>query len=311
VRHGRYPFVAGFLVVPVVLYAVFVISPYAQTFFYSFTDWRGVSNRINLVGFDNYVALLNDDVFRRALGHNGVLLLVLPLVTIVLALFLAFMLNVGGRGNRASVVGVRGAAFYKVVYFFPVVLSVAILAVLWQAVYRGDQGGLLNGLLMKLRIVDEQRPWAFVASPAWVLWCVIAVLVWAGVGFYLVLFSTAMQSIPRDLFEAAILDGASRGQTFFRVTLPLVWDNIQVAWVYLAIAAMDAFALVYILTPASGGGGGGPDHASEVVGTHLYRTAFFFGRTGYACAMGVTVFFITLLLAILALRLTRRERIEL
>lgn len=310
-RHGRYPFVAGFLVVPVVLYAVFVISPYAQTFFYSFTDWRGVSNRINLVGFDNYVALLNDDVFRRALGHNGVLLLVLPLVTIVLALFLAFMLNVGGRGNRASVVGVRGAAFYKVVYFFPVVLSVAILAVLWQAVYRGDQGGLLNGLLMKLRIVDEQRPWAFVASPAWVLWCVIAVLVWAGVGFYLVLFSTAMQSIPRDLFEAAILDGASRGQTFFRVTLPLVWDNIQVAWVYLAIAAMDAFALVYILTPASGGGGGGPDHASEVVGTHLYRTAFFFGRTGYACAMGVTVFFITLLLAILALRLTRRERIEL
>ena len=89
---------------------------------------------------------------------------VLPLVTIVLALFLAFMLNVGGRSDRAAVVGVRGAGFYKIVYFFPVVLSVAILAVLWQAVYRGDQGGLLNGLLMKLGIVDEQQPWAFVAS---------------------------------------------------------------------------------------------------------------------------------------------------
>lgn len=310
-RHGRYPFVAGFLAVPVLLYAVFVISPYVQTFFYSFTDWRGVSNRVNVIGFDNYTALFSDDVFRRALGHNGVLLVILPLVTIVLALFLAFMLNVGGRSDRAAVVGVRGAGFYKIVYFFPVVLSVAILAVLWQAVYRGDQGGLLNGLLMKLGIVDEQRPWAFVASPTWVLWCVIAVLVWAGVGFYLVLFTTAMQSIPREMFEAAILDGAGRAQTFFRVTLPLVWDNIQVAWVYLAIAAMDAFALIYILTPASGGGGGGPDHASEVVGTHLYRTAFFFGRTGYACAMGVVVFFLTLLLAILALRLTRRERIEL
>lgn len=311
-RHGRLPFITGFLVVPVLLYTVFVISPYVQTFWYSFTDWRGVSTRVNLIGFKNYVDLFTgDDVFRRALLHNGVLLVVLPLATIVIALFLAFMLNVGGRGNRATVIGVRGAGFYTIVYFFPVVLSVAILGVLWQAVYRGDQGGLLNGLLIKLGIVDEQRPWAFVASPTFVLWCVIAVLVWAGVGFYVVLFSTAMQSIPRDLFEAAVLDGASRVPLFFRITLPLMWDNIQVAWVFLAIAAMDGFALIYILTPASGGGGGGPDHASEVAGTHLYRNAFYFGKTGYACAMGVTVFFITLLLAMLALRLTRRERIEL
>ena len=246
-RHGRYPFVAGFLAVPVLLYAVFVISPYVQTFFYSFTDWRGVSNRINVIGFDNYTALFSHDALRWALGHNGVLLVILPLVTIVLALFLAFMLNGGGRSDRAAVVGVRGAGFYKIVYFFPGVLSVAILAVLWQAVYRGDQGGLLNGLLMKLGIVDEQQPWAFVASPTWVLWCVIAVLVWAGVGFYLVLFTTAMQSIPRELFEAAILDGAGRAQTFFRVTLPLVLPGILSGAVLAFVTSLDEVVIALFL----------------------------------------------------------------
>ncbi|MFI9273847.1 carbohydrate ABC transporter permease [Kitasatospora sp. NPDC052896] len=308
-RHRKYPFIVGFLILPVVLYVGLVIWPYLQTFGYSLTDWSGASQTMHFVGLANYRTLFDDGVFRTALGHNLLLLVVLPIATIVLALFFAFMLNVGGRGGTGGVQGVRGAAFYKVVFFFPQVLSVAILSVLFQAVYRTDQGGLLNGVLVKLGVEDPGHPWQWLADPNFGLWCVIGVLVWSGTGFYLVLFSAAMQSIPKDIYEAALLDGARRTQTFVRITLPLLWETVQTAWVYLAIAAMDAFALVSTMTPGAYYGGG-PDHHSEIMATYLMRNFITFGKAGYACAMGVVIFFITLILSVVSLRVTRRERIE-
>lgn len=308
-RHRKYPFIVGFLIVPVVLYVVLVIWPYIQTFGYSLTDWSGESQTMNYVGFKNYRALLSDHVFLTALEHNALLLVFLPVITILLSLFFAFMLNVGGRGGTGGVQGVRGAAFYKVVFFFPQVLSVAILAVLFEAVYRSDGGGLLNGVLIKIGLETAQNPIEWLNDPDTVLWCLLAIMVWQGVGFYLVLFSAAMQSIPRDIFEAALLDGAGRTQTFFRVTMPLLWDSVQTAWVYLAIAAMDFFALVSTLTPGTAYGGG-PNYHSEVLSTYLMRNFLYFGKSGYACAMGVVILFLTLFVSVLALRVTRRERIE-
>lgn len=99
-QHGKYRFIAGFLALPVILYAVFVISPFVQAIYYSFTDWTGLSSDFRMVGFKNYNWLLHDDLFWKAVGHNVVLLLVVPLVTLGLGLFFAFMLNVGGRGGR-------------------------------------------------------------------------------------------------------------------------------------------------------------------------------------------------------------------
>ncbi|MFD9123662.1 carbohydrate ABC transporter permease [Kitasatospora sp. NPDC059571] len=308
-RHGKYPFIVGFLFLPIVLYVGLVLWPYAQTFGYSLTDWSGQSQEMNFVGLDNYTKLFSDEVFLGALGHNALLLAVLPIVTILIALFFAFMLNVGGRSGTGGVQGVRGASFYKVVFFFPQVLSIAILAVLWQAVYRTDGSGLFNGVLIKLGLVDAQNPIAWLSDPDMVLWCIVGVLVWSGVGFYLVLFSAAMQSIPKDIYEAALLDGAKRGQTFFRITLPLLWETVQTAWVYLAIVAMDGFALVASMTPGRTYGGG-PDHHSELISTYLMRNFLAFGEAGYACAMGVVIFFFTLILSVVSLRVTRRERIE-
>jgi N-acetylglucosamine transport system permease protein len=308
-RYRKYPFIVGFLVVPVVLYLVLVIWPYIQTFGYSLTNWSGESQNMQFVGFKNYTALLSDPIFRTALEHNALLLVFLPVITILLSLFFAFMLNVGGRGTTGGVQGVRGAAFYKIVFFFPQVLSVAILAVLFEAVYRSDGGGLLNGVLIKLGLESAQNPIEWLNDPGTVLWCLLAIMVWQGVGFYLVLFSAAMQSIPKDVFEAALLDGAGRGQTFFRVTLPLLWDSVQTAWVYLAIAAMDFFALVSTLTPGTAYGGG-PDYHSEVLSTYMMRNFLYFGKSGYACAMGVVILVLTLIVSVLALRATRRERIE-
>ncbi|MDK1475178.1 sugar ABC transporter permease [Streptomyces sp. 549] len=307
-RQGKYPFIAGFLFMPVGLYLVFVVWPYVQTFGYSLTDWSGQSQSFNFVGLDNYRALLHDDVFLSALRNNVQLLVFVPVLTILLALFFAFMINVGGRGTAGGVQGVRGAALYRIVFFFPQVLSIAILAILFRAVYRSDEAGLLNGALVAVGLSDPASPIEWLNDPALVRWCLIFVLVWSGVGFYMVLFSAAMQSIPRDYFEAALLDGASRTQTFFRLTLPLLWDTVQTAWVFLAILAMDAFLLVSTLTP--GQFGGGPDHNSEVLATYLMRNFNIFGKAGYACAIGVVMLLFTLVVSLITLRASRRERVE-
>ena len=306
IRQGKYWFVARFLALPLAIYVVFVVSPYLQTIYYSLTDWRGFSASAPFVGLRQYRRVLHDDVFWRALAHNGLFLLVLPAATVLLALFLAFMLNVGGRGNRAGVQGVRGSSVYRIVFFFPQVLSVAIIAVLWQQVYRTDGEGLLNRALIAAGLVDPGRPVLWLSDPRLVLWCIMFVSVWSAAGFYMVLFSAAMQSIPRDIVEAALLDGAGRARLFLRVIIPLLWDSVQLSWVYLAIAAMDGFAFVFIMTPDQGG----PNHASEVMGTWVFYNAFGRGQPALASAMAVVMTAATLVLAAVSLRLSRRERVE-
>lgn len=299
---GKRLFIAAFLIPPLLLYGIFVISPYAQAFQISGTDWGGLTPTFDYVGLDNFRRLLGDGVFWNALGHNGFLLLLLPVVTILLGLFFASMISVGGRRDRVGVHGVRGAGFYRVVYFFPQVLSVAIIGVLWKEMYAPNTG-LVNGTLRAVGLDSWAQPW--LGDPRFSLWCVFFVMLWSNVGFYVVLFSAAMQSIPRDIYEAALLDGANRFVTLFRVTVPLVWDTIQVAWVYLAIIAIDAFAVVQIITD------GGPGFSSDVVGLRLYDTAFTDAQFGYASAIGVAMFFLTLSVAAVFLRVTRRDRVEL
>ncbi|GAA3035811.1 sugar ABC transporter permease [Streptosporangium longisporum] len=298
-NHGRTRFVAGFLAAPVALYLIYVIAPYAQAFSIAFTDWRGVNATPRFVGAENFRRLLDDDVFWTAVGHNLLLLVLLPVLTLGIALFFAFLLNAGGRGGTA---GVRGSRFYRVVFFFPQVLAVAVVAVLFQQVFRPDRSGMLNAPLIALGL----EPIGFLSSTDVAFWSILAVLVWQAVGFYVVLFSAGIASIPRELFEAAAIDGAQGAPLFLRVTLPLLWDTVQVGWVYLGIAALDVFAVVWVMTAEHGG----PDHSTTVMAAEIYRTAFQYFKFGYASAMGVVLFFFTIGFAILALRLSRRERIE-
>ncbi|WP_112133371.1 carbohydrate ABC transporter permease [Glycomyces dulcitolivorans] len=301
-RHGKYRFLIGALAPPLLLYGVFVVSPYAQAFYLALTDWDGLSAEAGLVGLANFADLWSDPLFLAALRNNGFMLIVVPTATIALALFFAACLTLGG-GTRRRGRGVHGSGLYRILYFFPQLLSVAILGVLFQFVY--TPGGLLDGLLGAVGLDGLQRSW--LADPATALPAVTAVMIWSAVGFYVVLFTAAMESVPTDIVEAATLDGAGRFTVFRRITLPLVWDSVQVAYVYLGILALDGFALVQIMTV----GPGGPDNATEVIGLTLYRSAFTYGEFGYASAMGVTLFFITLTLTALALRATKRERVEL
>jgi N-acetylglucosamine transport system permease protein len=301
-RHGQYRFIVGFLILPLALYALFVISPFIQAFYYSLTNWTGVSPQFDFIGLANFQNLLQDSLFLRAVRNNLVLLVAMPLAVILLALFYAFLLNVGGRGAGAGVSGVRGSGFYKLVFFLPQVLSVPVIAVIWAVILDPTPSGLANSVLRAVGLGSLE----WLADPNLALYCVLWVLIWGSVGFYLVLFNAAMSSIPRDLFEAALIDGAGRVATFFRVTMPLLWDTIQTSWVYLAVLALDVYALVAVMTA----GPGGPANSTQVISLQIAQNGFQFGRAGYASAMGVVLFFFTLLIAAIMLRATRRERIE-
>jgi N-acetylglucosamine transport system permease protein len=305
-EHGKYRFIVGFLIVPLTIYTVFVIWPFAQSIYYSFTDWTGLSPDFKMVGFDNYIKLFGDEVFWKSLEHSLLFLLLLPLVTISLALFFAFMINVGGRRRKNSAVsGVRGSSFYKIVYFFPQVLSIAIVALLFRFAYN-PRSGSLNAALDAVGLSALKTAW--LGNPSTALWAVMAVMVWCTVGFFVVLFSAAMTSIPRDYYEAALLDGADRITTFFRITLPLLWDTVQSGWIYMGILALgaEAFAVVQIMTT----GPGGPAYATTVLPLYVYLKAFRDGQAAYATTIGVALLVVTLAFAAVVLKLGRRERLE-
>ncbi|MFC9059239.1 carbohydrate ABC transporter permease [Streptomyces sp. NPDC057074] len=306
-QHGKYRFIVGFLAVPLGLYALFVVWPFIQSIYYSFTDWTGLSPEFKMVGFDNYSRMLDDDIFWKSLWHSVLFALLVPLVTLGLALFFSFMINVGGRKRKGGpvVTGVRGSGFYKIVYFFPQVLSIAIVALLFQFAYNPDSGAV-NSLLRGIGLDSVQPLW--LGDPNLALWCVMVVLVWSTVGFFVVLFSAGMASIPLELYEAALLDGANRFKTFFKVTLPLLWDTVQSGWVYMGILALGAesFAVVQIMTT----GPGGPDYSTTVMVLYVYQKAFRDGQAAYASTIGVALLLVTLAFAALVMKLGRRERLE-
>ncbi|MEU8991435.1 sugar ABC transporter permease [Streptomyces sp. NPDC048558] len=305
-QHGKYRFIVGFLALPVIVYAVFVISPFVQAFQISLTDWSGLVGTAKFVGFENFEKLWHNEDFWNALWHNVYMLIAVPIVTLGLGLFFAFMLNVGGKRRKNEVItGVAGSKFYRFVFFFPQVISITIIAVIWFNIYNPDpQDGMLNSLLGAVGLDGWQNAWLGEKSLA--LLCIMAVMIWSHVGFYVVLFSAAMASIPRDIYEAALLDGAGRFPTFFRITLPLLWDTVQTGWVYMGIIALDGFALVQIMSVNMGG----PDGATDVMPLRLYLTAFRDSQFGYASAMGVAMLIVTMTFAVLTLRFARRERIE-
>jgi N-acetylglucosamine transport system permease protein len=301
-RYGKYRFIASFLIVPLALYVVFVVSPYLQAIYISMTDWRGFSPDRNFIGLANYAELLGDGRFWRAIWHNLLLLIVVPVFTLGIALFLATMTTVAGRRGSIGRGGVRGSRFYQVVFVFPHVVPLVIAGVLFGFFYN-PEAGLLNGLLRLVGLDWLTRAW--LGDTTFALPSVMAVLIWGYVGFYYVIFSAAMKSLPTDVFEAAVLDGAGGFRTFASITLPMIMDSVKTSYIYLGILMLDGFALLQVMLPD-----GGPDGSTEVVAQYLYRAAFTEGRFGYASAIGVALCLVTLALAIVVLRMGRRERVE-
>lgn len=304
-KRGRIPFLLAFLVIPLVLFTVFVLSPFAQAFYLSLTDWTGLTPDYNLIGLQNYKDILGiggppNALFWHGLRNNLILLVTVPLITIAISLFFATILNLSGA-RAGQIRGVRGSTVYRFLFFMPQVISVAALGILFQQIFQPH--GLLNGLL---KLVGIDGP-AWLADDRTALLCVMAVMVWMHVGFYMVYFSAAMAAIPRELLEAASIDQATKWQTFFRVTLPMLWPSVQTALVYLAIFCLDGLAIIQVMTI----GPGGPNGATEVMALSVYRSFKEEAWVGYASAQAVIVFLLTSVLLALTMRLTRREQVQL
>jgi N-acetylglucosamine transport system permease protein len=296
-HYHKYRLIIPFLLPAILLYGVFVVWPYAQAIYVSLTNWRGLSSNRPFVGLDNYERLLGDSRFLEALTRNGQLLIVLPLVTIAIALTFAALFTQSSQQ-------VRGAGFYRIVYFFPQIIPAVIVGILWSYVYTPNIG-LLNGVLRALGLDGLTRSW--LTDPSVVLWAIAAVAIWSSVGFYMVIFLASMQTIPTSFYEAAILDGATRWTSFKDITFPLIWDTIRTSISYLAIAALDFFILVVVV---SGGSTTTGARRAEVAALYLYNQAFVSSLWGYASAIGVVLLLLTLLLSVVIMRLTRRETYE-
>jgi N-acetylglucosamine transport system permease protein len=293
-NRGKKSFILVFLAIPVALYTVFLLIPNLSILIFAFTRWSGLNANPTFNGVNNFIKLMDDDKFWTALGHNGIAMIVLPVIVISISLFFAFLFTQG----------IRFAKIFRTTFFFPQVLSVVIVGVLWGFIYHPTIG-VLNSVLTGLGLESFQSfPW--LGDRGTVFGSVLAVVIWQSVGFYMVLFVAAMQAIPNDYFEAARVDGANPWHIFWNISVPLLWDSIRTAIIYLAIGAMDMFAIVTVMT----NGTGGPSRAADVASVYLYSKAFSEGQFGYATAMGLVLLVLVMAFSVISLRITARESFE-
>lgn len=284
----RAGFILAFLGPAVAVYGLFVVWPLAQAFLLSLYRWRGVSAKRTFVGLDNFKELVGDAAFGRALGNNLWLLLGAGLALFALAIVLALAMQRAGRLARSL----------RAVYLFPQVVSLVVVAVLWQFLYN-PSFGLIDSGLRAVGSPTLERGWLGDLRTA--LPAVGVALVWYALGFYVMLFSTGLKQIPEEVMEAAELDGARGARLFWSVSWPLLWSVRRVAAVYVVITVMNTFALVHLMTA------GGPDRRTEVMLTYLYEAAFENSKFGYATALAVANFAVAMALSMLLLWWTRRN----
>ena len=290
-------FMAVFLGLPLVIYLVFVISPFLQAIYYSMTSWSGFDNNMPFVGLGNYAKLFNDDIFMISVRNSVILAVFLPVITVILSLILASLVTIGGS-SRGQIKGLAGSGFYRVISFFPYVIPAVVIGIIWAQIY-DPRNGLLNGILTGIGF-DSAKDFAWLGDERTAMVASMFVIVWGFVGFYMILFIAAIKGIPAETFEAARIDGAGRLRTAINITIPLIRDNIQTAYVYMGILALDAFVYMSVLNST-----GGPANSTLVMSQRLFSTAFTKGQFGLACAMGVVLAAITLIFSALVFLVNR------
>lgn len=274
-----------FVGVPLAGYAVLVLWPFALAVYYSLTSWTGLTMEQPFVGFDNYVALAQDELFRKAFRNTVVILLVLPALTLLVSFVLAVLVTTGGP-SHGQVRGLRGSSVYRVVAFFPYIVPAVVVGIIWAQLYDPSKG-LLNGVLTGAGL-DRFETFAWTGKESTALWAIIAVVAWAFAGFYMVLFIAAIRSMPTELFEAARLDGCGRVRMATSIIAPSIMGTVRASYLYMGIISLDMFVFMRIFTPD-----GGPRNSTLVITQSIHRTAFDHGKWGMACAMGVVLAAIT------------------
>ena len=266
-------------------FAVFGLYPFAFSLWASVTDYSPIRAGTQFVGFANYARALGDPAFWTALGNTAFFVVGTIPFTTALALGLALAVQPAFRGRT----------FFRVGFFVPSVVSVVVLSLIFKGLYAGQ--GPIN---LGLRSLGLPAP-DWLLDPHTALPAIMAMDVWSASGYYMIIFLAGLEAIPRDLYEAARLEGASSWARFTRITLPLLRPTLLFVLVVNTVRSLQIFAEVFVMTR------GGPLHRTTTVVYYLYEQAFYRFDLGYASAVAYLLFAVTLGLAWIQMRLVRSE----
>jgi len=280
----RWTTIALFIAPALALYLLLVIAPVLQAMYFSGFKWNGLGELDDFVGLQNFKRAFGDPVFTGALWHNAVFVFLSLAIQLPFALGVALMLNAR----------LKGRALLRVLYFAPFVLSEVVTGVVFTLILQ--PGGLADSVL------PVQREW--LADPSIVLYTVFVAISWKYFGFHMILYLAGLQQIPRELEEAALIDGASGWEVFRYITLPLLGPTIRISVFLSIIGAIQLFDLVWVMT------GGGPVHASETMAVYMIDWGFKRFQFGYASAVAVIMLVISLIIALTYQRFVLRRDID-
>ncbi len=281
----------GLFVLPALgLYLLFVLLPIAQAGFYSLFDWNGLKPLSDFVGLGNYQKALADPVFHGAVSHNALIVLLSLVIQIPFALGLALLLNRDFPGR----------AVLRLLFFAPYVIAEIIAGIVFQLML--VPGGMVDQVLESMGLGFMVQLW--LADPQVVMYTLFVIISWKYFGFHMIIMLAGLQNIPREVEEAALVDGASRNQTIRHITLPLLGPTIRVSVFLSIIGALQLFDLVWATTK------GGPVNASNTMAIYMYDWGFRRQELGYGSAVAVIIFIIALVLALLYQRYVMSRDIE-
>ncbi|WP_151734309.1 carbohydrate ABC transporter permease ['Paenibacillus yunnanensis' Narsing Rao et al. 2020] len=288
----RSPLVFILFVIPaLVLFLMFFIYPIFSSLYYSLTSWNGVSETVKYTGFDNYTKALGDERFWVSVKNNGCFILFSVFIQVPLIVFFSLLI--------ANVKKLKG--LYKTAVFMPSIMSTAVIGILWGFIYEPNIG-LFNNILGLFGI----EPVYWLSDERFAMLSILITNAWQWTGFYIVMVLAAILAIPRELEEAAAIDGATGFQRATRITLPLIVPIISVVIMLSIAGAMKAADIVIVMTK------GGPAGSTEVMATYMIKYAITNFKYGYGNTIAVLIFVFTLVVTVLyqLLFARRSERIE-
>jgi ABC-type sugar transport system permease subunit len=277
------------------LFALFIAYPLVRAVMISLTQWPGFGTS-KYVGFSNFHAMISDPTFQTALKNTVVFTAATTILSTLIPMALAALLNAG----------LRGSAVFRVLIFLPALMSLVVAGSLWALIYE-PQFGILNNFLSSVGLGSLTTAW--LSNSATVVPALIAVAVWQSVGFYMLIFYAALQDIDPALYEAASLDGANVVQNFRFITVPMLRTVTSLVVTLNLINGLKIFDIIYVMT------GGGPSHASESLSTYLYSLAFggqisgAIPAVGYATAIGVMILVFGVVVVVVQLAIAARRRL--
>ncbi|HCT93119.1 MAG TPA: sugar ABC transporter permease [Lachnospiraceae bacterium] len=285
-----YPY--WFLLVPLVLYALFFLLPSLLGVFYSFTDWNSrTTDDLQFVALKNYIEIFTSDKeYLSGIGHTLMFTVVSNIVKLIPALFLAVMLQEGLRGKN----------IYRTLLYLPSILPFVIIGIVFRSVLNYNNG-LLNGVLEFLQLGFLKQKWLSDLGMVWK--SIVGVDAWRGIGYVMTIFIAGLGAIPKTYYEAAQIDGANFWQRLWYITLPMLSGSIMINLVFGITYGLKVFDIIYVLT------NGGPGHATEVMTTYSYQM-YANGQYGMSVAFNTILLIITAVVGVFIVRTMSKKEVQ-